>query len=316
MDLEDIRLFFAVYRSRSLSGAAYALFSTQSTVSRRLAALERELGLRLFRRGRGSDQAVLTEEGRRFLPLAEQFLRLEQQARALQNQGPGRRLTVAAPDSIMSYPLRDFIRELSAPDRRWDLDLQIHDSLPICEMVVGRTADLGLTNGEAPFSELASREVFREDFVVLRRGRPRAAAVHPLELVPAGEVFQPCGTAYDRWHDYWWKPGRAKASINLASLTVSCLTQEEDWAILPASVARSLRPADGYLQALTEPPPPRRCLLVWRRDRTPEQAALTEAFHALLRDFLSRQDGPAPSGEDVPSPESRETRGSRAEKST
>ena len=286
-----MKLFFAVYRCRSLSGAAHTLFTTQSTVSRRLAALERELNLRLFHRGKGNDHVTLTESGKRFLPLAEQFLLLDQQAHALQSSSRDRHVTIAAPDSIMSYPLKDFTRELSESARRWDLSLQIHDSIPICEMVVGRTVDLGLTNGEAPFSELEAHEVFREDFLVLRRGAAAAPYVHPLDLDPSHEVFQPCGTEYDRWHDYWWKPGQAKASINLASLTVSCLNRAEDWSILPASVARALCPPDGYLQTLTEPPPPRRCLLVHHRNLSSQQGAVIQTFRSMLEDYLSRQSG-------------------------
>ncbi len=288
MDLEDIRLFLAICRCRSLSGAAHALFSTQSTVSRRLALLERDLNIRLFHRSKGTEHVSLTENGKRFLPLAEQFLLLDHQAHALQNNDRDRHVTIAAPDSIMSYLLKDFTRELSESARRWDLRLQIHDSIPICEMVADRRVDLGLTNGEAPFSELDSLTVFREPFVVLRRGRPLQRAVHPRDLDPAHEVFQPCGTEYDRWHDFWWKPGQAKASINLASLTVSCLNREEDWSILPASVARDLCPADGYLQTLTEPPPPRRCLLVWHRNRTPEQAESIAEIEGMLRAYLDR----------------------------
>ena len=292
MSLEDIKLFFAICRCRSLSGAAYALFTTQSTVSRRLAALEQDLNLRLFHRGKGTDHVTLTESGRRFLPLAEQFLLLDQQAHALQKTGRDRHVTIAAPDSIMSYPLKEFTRDLSQSDRRWDLSLQIHDSIPICEMVVNRTVDLGLTNGEAPFSELETHEVFREEFLVLRRGAGASPRVHPLELNPAHEVFQPCGSEYNRWHDYWWKPGQAKASINLASLTVSCLNQAEDWSILPASVARALCPPDGYLQALTEPPPPRRCLLVYHRSHTVQQGEVIREIRDMLQDYLDRRGGP------------------------
>jgi DNA-binding transcriptional LysR family regulator len=48
---EDARVFLAVARASSLSAAARALGTDQSTVSRRLAALERTLGRALFERG-------------------------------------------------------------------------------------------------------------------------------------------------------------------------------------------------------------------------------------------------------------------------
>lgn len=301
MNSEDVKIFLAICRSRSISGAAYALFSTQSTVSRRLAGLEARLGLHLFHRHKGNEHVALTESGKRFLPLAQQFMLLEQQALALQNDCRDRQVTIAAPDSITSYLLKNFIQELAGAEQKWDLCLRIHDSIQICEMVANRTVDIGLTNGEAIFSEVEARPFYTEDFVVLRRGRgpDDPPEVHPRDLDPAHEVFQPCGAEYDRWHDFWWRPGRAKASINLASLTASCLTQAEDWAILPQSVAKALCPPDGYLQHLTEPPPPRRCLFLHHRNCPPEQMAVIREVEELLHAYISRS-----------------TSGSKAEKST
>nr|HEX4319169.1 LysR family transcriptional regulator [Kofleriaceae bacterium] len=49
---DDVRIFLAVYRKRTLAAAATRLGVDVSTVSRRLAALERDLGERLFERTR------------------------------------------------------------------------------------------------------------------------------------------------------------------------------------------------------------------------------------------------------------------------
>src|SRR6201999_1562458 len=49
---DDVRLFLAIARSRSLGAAARQLGLDTSTVSRRLAAIEEELGGRLFERTR------------------------------------------------------------------------------------------------------------------------------------------------------------------------------------------------------------------------------------------------------------------------
>jgi DNA-binding transcriptional LysR family regulator len=52
IDWNDLRYFLAVARDGSTSGAARALGVNQSTVSRRIAALEEELGLSLFEKSR------------------------------------------------------------------------------------------------------------------------------------------------------------------------------------------------------------------------------------------------------------------------
>jgi DNA-binding transcriptional LysR family regulator len=69
MELEPLRLFLQVAATGSFSRAATLASSTQSAVSKRIGALERQLDIRLFERtGRG---ARLTPAGHRLLPRAE-----------------------------------------------------------------------------------------------------------------------------------------------------------------------------------------------------------------------------------------------------
>ncbi len=66
---DDVRLFLAAMRDRSLTGAARTLDVNQSTASRRLTALEAALGVRLFDRLR--DGLEPTPVAADVLPLAE-----------------------------------------------------------------------------------------------------------------------------------------------------------------------------------------------------------------------------------------------------
>lgn len=71
MNWDDVRVFLAVARAGQILGAARRLELNHATVSRRIAALERALGAKLFRRlTTGSE---LTEEGERFLTVAERI---------------------------------------------------------------------------------------------------------------------------------------------------------------------------------------------------------------------------------------------------
>ena len=69
MDWNDLKFFLAVAQARSLSAAAVQLGVSPSTVSRRIAALEGALRLRLFRAHR--DGYDLTQAGHDLLPAAE-----------------------------------------------------------------------------------------------------------------------------------------------------------------------------------------------------------------------------------------------------
>lgn len=72
MDTRQLTAAVAVARHRSFTLAAGELFMAQSTVSRQVGSLERELGRRLFVRNLRS--VDLTPEGQVFMPEAEKIL--------------------------------------------------------------------------------------------------------------------------------------------------------------------------------------------------------------------------------------------------
>ncbi|MCC4316462.1 LysR family transcriptional regulator [Streptomyces malaysiensis] len=87
MDLKAVRTFVAVADAGQFQEAAADLSITQQAVSKRIATLEKELGVRLFTRtARG---ARLTIDGQAFLPHARELLRAEERAAA--SVRPGRR---------------------------------------------------------------------------------------------------------------------------------------------------------------------------------------------------------------------------------
>jgi DNA-binding transcriptional LysR family regulator len=87
VELDAVRTFVAVADLGQFQEAAAELAVTQQAVSKRIAALEAELGVRLFTRGaRG---ARLTIDGQAFLAHARELLRMEE--RAMNSVRPGRR---------------------------------------------------------------------------------------------------------------------------------------------------------------------------------------------------------------------------------
>ncbi|ASY35074.1 LysR family transcriptional regulator [Streptomyces sp. CLI2509] len=87
MDLDGVRTFVAVVDGGRFRDAAAVLGVTQQAVSKRIAALETRLGVRLF--ARGARGASLTPDGAAFLPYARELLRAE--TRALDAVRAGRR---------------------------------------------------------------------------------------------------------------------------------------------------------------------------------------------------------------------------------
>ncbi|MFG2089204.1 MULTISPECIES: LysR family transcriptional regulator [unclassified Spirillospora] len=87
MNLDAVRTFVAVADAGRFQDAAADLSITQQAVSKRIAVLEKDLGVRLFTRtARGAE---LTIDGQAFLPHARDLLRAEERAAA--SVRPGRR---------------------------------------------------------------------------------------------------------------------------------------------------------------------------------------------------------------------------------
>ncbi|WP_460072775.1 LysR family transcriptional regulator [Streptomyces sp. YKOK-I1] len=109
MDLEAVRTFVAVAEAGQFQKAAADLSITQQAVSKRIAALERGLGVRLFTRApRGAE---LTIDGQAFLPHARELLRVTE--RAVASVRPGRRplrVDVIASRGAAAGLMRDFHR--------------------------------------------------------------------------------------------------------------------------------------------------------------------------------------------------------------
>ena len=100
MDLANLNAFLAIAETGSFSEAGERLHLTQPAVSKRIAGLEQQLGVRLFDRlGR---EIGLTEAGRALLPRAYQILNvLDDTRRALTNlsgEVSGRLVLAIGPD--------------------------------------------------------------------------------------------------------------------------------------------------------------------------------------------------------------------------
>ncbi len=157
MDTDELSVFCQAAASGSLSAAARRLGVTPTVASRRLAALEERLRLRLVNRTTRS--LSLTPEGEAFLPHARNILDAE--ANALGSLVGGRSavaglLRVTAPASFGRKVVAPLIPDLlqAHPDLRVQLSLQ--DRLVD---IVGEGFDLAVRIGRMRDSSLLARKI-------------------------------------------------------------------------------------------------------------------------------------------------------------
>jgi DNA-binding transcriptional LysR family regulator len=130
MDIADVSLFRTITSVRSLSAAARRLGTTPMLVSRRLAALEAELGVRLFHRTTRS--LSLTPEGEAFLPHAAALIEARDSAfEALSAGGSALSgvLKITAPNVIGHAVVVPVVAELIANNPALRVDLTLSDGV-------------------------------------------------------------------------------------------------------------------------------------------------------------------------------------------
>lgn len=185
--LDLLRTFLRIVDAGSLSAAAVQLGTTQPTVSRRLQALEKLLGLQLLQRS--THRMKLTEDGERAFVQAQELLQnwatLEADLRGGRDEPRGL-LRVVVPHAFgqdqLIAPLADFLRRHPAVSVDWLL----HDRLPDfiaqgidCALRVGPVQDPGLVAvrlAEVPRIVVASPSLWA--------GGEPPATVHDLPALP------------------------------------------------------------------------------------------------------------------------------------
>lgn len=144
--LDLMQTFVRIVEAGSLSGAAAQLNTTQPTISRRLQALERTLGLRLLQR---STRAMrLTEDGERCFERAKALLEnweaFEAELRGVGDEPKGS-LRVLAPHAFgqeqFVRPLAEFLHAHPAVNVEWLLRDDVRD-------MIGEGIDCALQVGE------------------------------------------------------------------------------------------------------------------------------------------------------------------------
>jgi len=145
MDISNLQAFITVAATGSFSRAAEQLCLTQPAVSKRITALEEQLGARLFDRiGR---RVSVTEAGALLRPRAEHILaELEDSRRAITNlkETTAGRLSIGTSHHIGLHRLPPFLRTFTTAYPEVELDLHFMDSEAACRAVEHGDLELGI----------------------------------------------------------------------------------------------------------------------------------------------------------------------------
>ena len=178
MDFRGLEVFICAVRKGSLSAAARHLKLTAMSATRRLVALEEELGVRLLHRT--SRSLALTPEGEAFLPFASEMLDTQEAALAMLNPTEGGAtglLRITAPVTLGRKRIMPIIPDLLEENPRLRIDLDLNDAMVD---IVASGVDVAMRIAPLKDSGLIARRIADNPKLIYaapayleRRGAPR-----------------------------------------------------------------------------------------------------------------------------------------------
>ncbi len=198
MNTDQLKLFLAIARHRSLSRAAAELELGQATVSERLKTLEAEVGTALFaRQGRG---VSLSPAGEAFLPYAERALEVLRQAQQMArdaSEGARGQVTVAVTVTSGAYLFAPALVAFRREHPGVQVRVRSAHSWDATGLILDGVAQLALISGPSLHAQVESVASFRSPLIVV------AGSQHPLARAAAVSLEQ---LARQDWLVSYWGP--------------------------------------------------------------------------------------------------------------
>ena len=284
MTRTGIECFLAICRHKTVSAAAESLYITQPSLSARLKALEREIGVQLFYRSKGSREMLLTHTGQEFFQLAVQYEGLIQR---MQQLGDPKKTTlrISCFNSLGTYLLPAVCRQFLQATQ---ISLQIQDmemAAAIQSILRGET-DLAFTGGCISDGQLRQFPAFSEPMVLICAADSHLqASVTLSELPPQEEVFVQWSQDFARWHQKILGDSQPLIYVSIMAQLRQFLERGDRWAIVPVSVAKGLASECRIRQLNVDVPLPHREISCVVSSQRPVPAL--DSFLDCLRQVLA-----------------------------
>ena len=307
MDYTDVQIFCDLCKTKNITTTAEHLFLTQSAVTRRIQKLEKDLDIPLFTRGKGKLGVSLTSYGEEFVPLAKQYLLLEERTRTLKHSTPRTQIVFGGIDSVMCYLLPSFFEEYLAKHTQISLSLYTYNSWDVFQRLESGEIDVGITHINSARGRLEKKHfsnqsidimpLFTESYVLLM---PKSCTEHdlaqhtisPQALDLAHEVYAEFDMGLRNWHQQMWpeQQPRMYAMGSISLIIPQLLSRPQSWSIVPLSVSKILcarspfiwKPLGGDLL------PRRACCLGINWNGSEDKNTAIRLFTQALRSFVEQ----------------------------
>lgn len=284
----EIEAFLAIIKYGSISAAADRLFVTQPALSRRIQSIEEELGYELFERGRGVRNVRLTEQGREFTVLAEQFLSLYREAEEIPEKKRKPILRLSSVNSLAAYLLPQVLPEMMEGEAGCNVVFRSGCSLDFYGYVESGSVDVALVSDVVPSKKVIMFPAFQEPYVFAGgKDWEGTERVFPGMLDPANQIRMPWNPEYEVWHRKWFDSERVPGLNADRMEFLEGFLKGEKWAVVPLLVAARLKNKNIWCCPLEQGPEDLKIYGLTRDRSNP----LVERFLELVHQEVSSIEG-------------------------
>ena len=192
MDIDALKTFIEVNRTRHFGQAAQNLYISQSTVSARIKLLEEQVGVPLFIRQRNNIQ--LTAAGEKLLHYAESILTTWTRARqeiAIEDEKliP---FIVGSTPSLWDSVLQDWMTYMLNNKHDLVLDAEVHNSDLLAKQVQDLTMDIAFLFDNPQFVDVECKEITEVPFIMVSSRKD----ISTDEAIGEGYILVEWGTSF------------------------------------------------------------------------------------------------------------------------
>lgn len=238
MNIEEIKSFLTIAKSSSMTEAAEKLHITQPALSTRIMLLEKDLGGKLFVRGKGQRNIILTDLGTNFFLIAEKWEDLWEETQALGTTVNEKTIHITSGKTSGIYIMpKVYAKFLS---RNYPVKLQLREShyLESYKLVEDKKVDMAFVSGVMAYKNVETIPIYSEKMVfICGKNSPYEGLIHPKDLDPFKCFDTDWSAEYRQWHRYWF--GGKKSRVFGSSLRLGEVIMEnmDYWAVAPLSIA-------------------------------------------------------------------------------
>lgn len=240
MTKNEIECFLAICHHKTVSGAAQALYITQSSLSVRLKILENEIGGALFFRKKGSREMTLTPVGKEFYELALQYEEiLDKMQQVYKKQS--KTLRVSALNSLGTYFLPEVYEYFLQKSQEYKLEIQDMELEGAQNSICSGLTDLAFTVGKTTNPKLLQTPVFCEPMALICGEKisfdvPATADM----LCTYKEAYVEWSHDFAHWHREIFLGAKPQITVSIMAQLEQFMEKGDFWAIVPISVAEGL----------------------------------------------------------------------------